>query len=136
MFITYLSYNGVQGRTIVGKCRKRLFCLSLVLFAKLAIMAKLANLVNRGNEMKTMTATEAQNNFGDLLMSVQSEPVSITRNGKEKGVLLSATAYQEIKQQALQQAITDGIESGEPSPLDMADIKNKARQRMGLDVKD
>lgn len=86
--------------------------------------------------MKTVTATEAQNNFGDLLMNVQSEPVSITRNGKEKGVLLSAAAYQEIKQQALQQAITNGMESGESSPLDMADIKNKARQRMGLDVKD
>lgn len=86
--------------------------------------------------MKTITATEAQNNFGDLLMNAQSEPVAITRNGKGKGVLLSATAYQEIKQQALQRAITEGIESGEPSPLDMADIKNKARQRMGLDAKD
>jgi len=86
--------------------------------------------------MKTITATEAQNNFGDLLMNAQSEPIAITRNGKGKGVLLSATAYQEIKQQALQHAITEGIESGEPSPLDMADIKNKARQRMGLDAKD
>ena len=67
--------------------------------------------------MKTVTATEAQNNFGDLLMNVQSEPVSITRNGKTKGVLLSTMAYQEMKQQALQQAITEGINSGEPSPL-------------------
>ncbi len=85
--------------------------------------------------MKTISSTEAQNNFGDLLMSVQSEPVSITRNGKERGVLISAIAYQEIKQQALQQAITNGIESGQPSPLSMTDIKNKARQRMGLDAK-
>ncbi len=85
--------------------------------------------------MKTVSATDAQNNFGDLLMNVQSEPISITRNGKEKGVLLSAIAYQEMKEQALQRAITDGIESGEPSPLDMADIKRKARQRMGLDAK-
>lgn len=95
----------------------------------------LANLVNRGDTMKTISATEAQNNFGDLLMNAQSEPISITRNGKEKGVLLSATAYQEIKLQALQQAITNGIESGDPSPLNMMDIKNKARERMGLDAK-
>lgn len=85
--------------------------------------------------MKTISATDAQNNFGDLLMNVQSEPIAITRNGKEKGVLLSSRAYQEMKKQALQHAITDGIESGEPSPLDMADIKRKARKRMGLDVK-
>ena len=85
--------------------------------------------------MKTITATEAQNNFGDLLMNAQSEPVSITRNGKEKGVLLSSVAYEEIKQQILQKSINDGIESGDPSPLDMADIKAKAKQRMGLNVK-
>ena len=85
--------------------------------------------------MKTVTATDAQNNFGDLLMNVQSEPVSITRNGKEKGVLLSSKAYEEMKQQALQQAITNGIESGNPSPLNMEDIKTKARQKIALDVK-
>lgn len=85
--------------------------------------------------MKTITATEAQNNFGDLLMNAQSEPISITRNGKEKGVLLSSKEYQDIKQRILQQAITQGIESGEASPLNMADIKTKARQEMGLDAK-
>ncbi len=85
--------------------------------------------------MKTISATEAQNNFGDLLMNAQSEPISITRNGKEKGVLLSAMTYQKMKQQALQQAITNGIESGDSSPLNMTDIKNIARQRVGLDAK-
>ncbi len=85
--------------------------------------------------MKRVTATEAQNNFGDLLMSAQSEPISITRNGKEKGVLLSSKEYQEIKRQALQQAITEGIESGEATPLDMSDIKSKARERLGLNAK-
>ncbi len=85
--------------------------------------------------MKTITATEAQNNFGDLLMNVQNEPVAITRNGKEKGVLLSSREYQEIKHRALQQTITEGIESGEASTLNMADVKNKARGKMGLDAK-
>ena len=85
--------------------------------------------------MKTITATEAQNNFGDLLMNVQSEPIAITRNGKERGVLLSLRDYQEIKHRALQQSITEGIESGEASPLNMTDIKNKAREKMELDAK-
>ena len=43
--------------------------------------------------------------------------------------------YQEVKPQALQQAITDGINSGEASSLNMDDIKQKARQRMKIDVK-
>lgn len=85
--------------------------------------------------MKTITATEAQNNFGDLLMEAQIEPVSITRNGKEKGVLLSSKEYQKIKSQLLQKAITEGLESGKPSPLDMKTIKNKARKKMGIDVR-
>lgn len=84
--------------------------------------------------MKIITATEAQNNFGDLLMDAQSEPISITRNGKEKGVLLSSTEYQKMKHQALQAAITEGIESGEATPLDMDDIKRKAREKMGINA--
>ena len=84
--------------------------------------------------MKSITATEAQNNFGDLLMSAQSEPVSITRNGKEKGVLMSSQEYKEIKLQILQKAINDGFESGEPKPLDINDIKSKARKKSGLNV--
>lgn len=36
------------------------------------------------------------------------------------------------KLQALQQAVTEGIESGEPTPLDMDEIKKKARIRAGL----
>ena len=85
--------------------------------------------------MKTITATEAQNNFGDLLMNAQSEPISITRNGKEKGVLLSSKKYQDIKHQVLQLAITQGIESGEASNLSMDEIKARARQEMELDAK-
>jgi prevent-host-death family protein len=38
--------------------------------------------------MKSVTATEAKNSFGELLMSAQSEPVSITRNGKEQVLLI------------------------------------------------
>ncbi|WP_083898960.1 type II toxin-antitoxin system prevent-host-death family antitoxin [Robiginitomaculum antarcticum] len=36
--------------------------------------------------MSTMTATEAKQNFGELLMRSQQEPVEITRNGKRIGV--------------------------------------------------
>ena len=84
--------------------------------------------------MKIITATEAQNSFGNLLMDAQSEPISITRNGKEKGVLISSTDYHKMKHQALQNAISKGIESGEPTPINMNDIKRKAREKTGLNV--
>ncbi len=84
--------------------------------------------------MKIITATEAQNNFGNLLMDAQREPISITRNGKEKGVLISSTDYRKMKHQALQNAISNGFESGEPTSLDMNDIKLKAREKAGLNV--
>ncbi|PCK08694.1 MAG: prevent-host-death family protein [Alteromonadaceae bacterium] len=83
--------------------------------------------------MKTVTATEAQNNFGDLLMNAQSHPVSITRNGKEKGVLLSSEDYQDLKVKSLQSAIDAGLNSGVPTPLNMDEIKQKAR--MALNAK-
>ena len=79
--------------------------------------------------MKTITATEAKTNFGDLLMSAQSGPVSITRNGKEQGVLLSSKGFEKVKQYALQAAITAGIESGSAGILDMQEIKQEAKRR-------
>lgn len=85
--------------------------------------------------MKTITATEAKSNFGDLLMSAQSGPVTITRNGKEQGVLLSAKEYKEIKIHALQAAITAGIESGDAGILDMEEIKQEAKRRARLNAK-
>jgi prevent-host-death family protein len=62
--------------------------------------------------MKSITATEAKNNFGDLLMNAQSSPVVITRNGKEQGILLSIIEYSKLKHQAMQGAISEGVESG------------------------
>lgn len=39
--------------------------------------------------MKTMTATDARKRFGELLESVQREPVAITQQGRAVAVLLS-----------------------------------------------
>jgi prevent-host-death family protein len=81
--------------------------------------------------MKSITATEAKNNFGDLLMNVQSAPIAITRNGKEQGVLVSAKEYLRLKQHALQTAISDGLSSGDAGTLDIDSIKLLARARSG-----
>ena len=85
-----------------------------------------------GSIMKSVTATEAKNNFGELLMNAQSAPIAITRNGKEQGVLISAKEYLRIKQQALQTAISDGISSGDSGKIDVDSIKALARARSGM----
>ena len=80
--------------------------------------------------MKVISATEAKNSFGELLMSVQSEPVSITRNGKEQGVLLSSREYAALKRQALASAVQEGRKSGRAGTLDIESIKNEAKERV------
>jgi prevent-host-death family protein len=85
--------------------------------------------------MKTVTATDAQSHFGELLMHAQGEPVAITRNGKAAGVMLSAKDYQELKLQALRQALIEGEESGDGGPFDMKGIIADAKKQAGLSPK-
>jgi len=82
--------------------------------------------------MKTMTATDAQGHFGELLMKAQGEPIAITRNGKAAGVLLSAKDYEELKLQAIRQAMIEGEASGDAGELDMEQIRREAQQDAGL----
>ena len=44
--------------------------------------------------MKTITALEAKNRFGEVLETAQRQPVSITRNGRPSVVMISAESYQ------------------------------------------
>jgi len=82
--------------------------------------------------MKIVTATDAQSHFGELLMQAQAEPVTITRNGKAAGVMLSAKDYHELKWQALRQALIEGEESGDAGELDMEQIRQEAKHEAGL----
>jgi prevent-host-death family protein len=86
--------------------------------------------------MKTVTATDAQSHFGELLMQAQGEPITITRNGKAAGVMLSAKDYEELKLQAVRQALIEGEESGDAGPFDMKAIIDEAKKEAGLLPKD
>jgi prevent-host-death family protein len=46
--------------------------------------------------MITVTSVEAQNRFGQLLDTVQREPVTITRHGRTAAFILSSEAYQAL----------------------------------------
>ena len=46
--------------------------------------------------MKLFTAKDAKTNFGQLLDTAIREPVSITRNGRQVAVILSAQDYERL----------------------------------------
>ena len=52
--------------------------------------------------MRTMSAKDAKNHFGELLMEAQKAPVTIERNGKPVAVLLSFEEHEEIERLKLE----------------------------------
>ena len=46
--------------------------------------------------MRTVTATEAQNQFGKLIDDAQREPVRISRNGRDQVVILSVAEFERL----------------------------------------
>ena len=58
--------------------------------------------------MKSVTALEAKNRFGEVLETAQRQPVSITRNGRPSVVMISAESYarrQRMARDRLRQAM-------------------------------
>ncbi len=47
--------------------------------------------------MKTITALEAKNRFGQLLDAAQREPVTVTKQGRPAAITLSVADYQRIR---------------------------------------
>lgn len=47
--------------------------------------------------MKTMTCSEVKNNFDEVLMLAQDEPIEIQKNGKSIAVMMSYDNYKELE---------------------------------------
>lgn len=47
--------------------------------------------------MRTMSAKDAKNHFGELLLEAQKAPVTIEKNGRPVAVLLSFEEHEEIE---------------------------------------
>ena len=70
----------------------------------LPVPAKAANM----GAMKSITALEAKNRFGEVLEAAQRQPVSITRNGRPSVVVISAESYarrQRMARERLRQSL-------------------------------
>lgn len=52
--------------------------------------------------MKVMPAQLAKNQFGELLMKVQREPVEISKHGKPVAIVISPEEYEQFTQLKLQ----------------------------------
>lgn len=50
--------------------------------------------------IRVVSSTEAQNQFGKLLDDAKSEPVMIQKNGRDQVVMISAETYQRIIQES------------------------------------
>lgn len=74
------------------------------------------------NTMKTFTATQAKQSFGELITAVGQEPITISKTNKDIAVMISAERYKELKKfedilygRAAEIAISDGLLSAKQS---------------------
>lgn len=81
--------------------------------------------------MDRITSTELQRDFGRVLSDAKRKPITVTSRGRDEVVILDVSEYERLKIQALQAAIDEGLASGEPSALDMDEIKQEARHQAG-----
>ncbi len=58
--------------------------------------------------MKAMTAKDAKNHFGELMDTVQREPVTIEKHGRPVAVVISETEYEEMKLERLRAMLAVG----------------------------
>ncbi len=47
--------------------------------------------------IRVITSTEAQNQFGKLIEDAQKEPVMIQKNGRDQVVIISASEYTQLQ---------------------------------------
>jgi prevent-host-death family protein len=79
----------------------------------------------------TMSASEAKNNFGDLIESARSNPVKIERNGRPVVVVISAEEFDRLEAledswwaNEAQKAMTEGTIGTEESEKRLAQWLN------------
>ena len=63
--------------------------------------------------MRTMSAKDAKNHFGELLLEAQKGPVTIERNGRPTAVVLSAEEHehlQHMRTEHLRALIREGLD--------------------------
>jgi len=63
--------------------------------------------------MKTVTALEAKNRFGQLLETAQRRPVTVTKQGRGSVVVMSVEHYERRRRRAWKNLLSVAEETGE-----------------------
>ncbi|MDF3829406.1 MULTISPECIES: type II toxin-antitoxin system Phd/YefM family antitoxin [unclassified Pseudocitrobacter] len=74
--------------------------------------------------MQSMPAQQAKNQFGELLMKAQREPVEISKHGKRVAVVISPEEYDhyvQLKLQSLKSVLAESIAQADRGELHTAD---------------
>lgn len=58
--------------------------------------------------MKSIAAKDAKNKFGEMLDTVQREPLTIEKHGRAVAVIMSAQEYQQMKLEKLRAKLAIG----------------------------
>ena len=69
--------------------------------------------------MRTFTATEAKNNFGVVLESIDAEAVEIVKNGKVAAYILSPREFAAMGASHSQIKVKQDIQAGDKKSLDL-----------------
>jgi len=90
--------------------------------------------IDDSENLSTITASEAKQSFGKLIMDVQREPVQISKSGKTVAVMMSAQEYESLNQlrlDKLRNAIARGIEQCERGEVSNSkDVFKRVRARI------
>jgi antitoxin Phd len=82
--------------------------------------------------MKTVTANEAKQNFGQVIDNALQGPVSITKHGRPSVVITSDADYRELvdlKRKLLQAELSEGFGS-----LDRGEVSSRTAEQIAEDV--
>lgn len=75
--------------------------------------------------MASVTISELQRNIGDIQELVLKEPVTITRNGREKYILLSIEEYQRLKRRDRQVLSIEELSEEDVRDIAAANVPEK-----------
>lgn len=88
---------------------------------------------HQGSPMKTMTAVEAKNSFGQLLEAALREPVAVTKNRREVAAMFSMEDVRALADTFLAAPLKEDVAAGKLGLLDalMAQVDLNRRLEAG-----
>ena len=84
--------------------------------------------------MITVSSAEFQRNFGVYQDKALTEPVAITRNGRERIVMVSADEYRRLKRRAREVLPVGALSDADLAALERAEVAPR-HQHLDLELK-